>query len=185
MTIIAVLYGYALAYLVAPTTFDSTHVIEFVAGLPDAVKYAGKTILAAPFAFHSWNGLRHLSWDMGKCMSPFPNPAVSNFDTLAFPSVCLLAFRSLVSQGSLSICVCGLGCLCSNDYCPRFDVDGALHVVKSVRWKHLYDNLPNLPYALYTQHDTCGVHLGCCTPVNMVPYYRVCHFFWLKSSERE
>ncbi|EMD33379.1 hypothetical protein CERSUDRAFT_160305 [Gelatoporia subvermispora B] len=63
------LYGYALAYLVAPGTFDSTHVIEFVAGLPDAVKYAGKAILAAPFAFHSWNGLRHLSWDMGKFLT--------------------------------------------------------------------------------------------------------------------
>ncbi|KAL7279463.1 succinate dehydrogenase cytochrome b560 subunit [Trametes coccinea BRFM310] len=63
------LYGYALAYLVAPTTFDSTHVIEFIAGLPDALKYTGKFILAAPFAYHSWNGLRHLSWDMGKFLT--------------------------------------------------------------------------------------------------------------------
>ncbi|OBZ72150.1 Succinate dehydrogenase cytochrome B subunit, mitochondrial [Grifola frondosa] len=63
------LYGYALAYLVAPSVFDSAHVIEVVAGLPDIVKYAGKTILAAPFAFHSLNGLRHLSWDMGKFLS--------------------------------------------------------------------------------------------------------------------
>ncbi|KAJ7146812.1 hypothetical protein C8R44DRAFT_864529 [Mycena epipterygia] len=65
----AVLYGFSLAYLVAPGTFDSVHVVEFVAGLPDAVKYAGKALLAAPFAFHSLNGLRHLSWDMGKFMS--------------------------------------------------------------------------------------------------------------------
>lgn len=65
-----VLYGYALAYLVAPETFSSANVIEIVAGLPDVVKYAGKTILAAPFAFHSLNGLRHLSWDMGKCQYP-------------------------------------------------------------------------------------------------------------------
>ena len=66
------LYGYALAYLVAPTTFDSAHVIELVAGLPDVVKYSAKTILAAPFAYHSLNGLRHLGWDMGKCtQSPF------------------------------------------------------------------------------------------------------------------
>lgn len=64
-----VLYGFSLAYLIAPGTFDSTHVVEFVAGLPDAVKYAGKAILAAPFAFHSFNGLRHLGWDMGRCMS--------------------------------------------------------------------------------------------------------------------
>ncbi|TFK93142.1 SDHC, cytochrome b subunit of succinate dehydrogenase [Polyporus arcularius HHB13444] len=63
------LYGYALAYLVAPTTFDSTHVVEFIAGLPDAVKYAGKVVLAAPFAFHSFNGLRHLGWDVGRFLT--------------------------------------------------------------------------------------------------------------------
>ncbi|THH01691.1 hypothetical protein EW026_g1052 [Hermanssonia centrifuga] len=62
----ALLYGYAIAYLAAPETFASVNVIEFIAGLPDAVKYAGKAILAAPFAFHSLNGLRHLGWDMGK-----------------------------------------------------------------------------------------------------------------------
>ncbi|KII84364.1 hypothetical protein PLICRDRAFT_362498 [Plicaturopsis crispa FD-325 SS-3] len=60
------LYGYAIAFLVAPTTFDSAHVVEFISGLPDVVKYAGKTILAAPFAFHSLNGLRHLGWDLTK-----------------------------------------------------------------------------------------------------------------------
>ncbi|KAI0788073.1 SDHC, cytochrome b subunit of succinate dehydrogenase [Fomes fomentarius] len=64
-----ILYGYALAYLVAPTTFDSAHVIEFVAGVPDALKYTAKFILAAPFAFHSLNGLRHLGWDMGKFLT--------------------------------------------------------------------------------------------------------------------
>ncbi|KAJ6489043.1 SDHC, cytochrome b subunit of succinate dehydrogenase [Mycena sanguinolenta] len=65
----AVLYGFSLAYLFAPGTFDSVHVVEFVAGLPDAVKYTGKALLAAPFAFHSLNGMRHLSWDMGKFMN--------------------------------------------------------------------------------------------------------------------
>ena len=64
---LTVLYGFSIAYLVAPGTFDSPHVVEFVAGLPEGVKYAGKAILAAPFAFHSLNGLRHLGWDMGKC----------------------------------------------------------------------------------------------------------------------
>lgn len=61
-----VLYGYLLAYLVGPGTFDSTHIVEFIGNLPEAVKYAGKTVLAIPFAFHSINGIRHLSWDMGK-----------------------------------------------------------------------------------------------------------------------
>ena len=63
------LYGFSIAYLVAPGTFDSVHVVEFIAGLPEGVKYAGKAVLAAPFAFHSLNGLRHLSWDMAKCQS--------------------------------------------------------------------------------------------------------------------
>ena len=64
-----VLYGFSLGYLFLPGTFDSAHVVDFVAGLPDAVKYAGKTILALPFAYHGWNGVRHLGWDMGKCAS--------------------------------------------------------------------------------------------------------------------
>ncbi|KAG6372184.1 cytochrome b subunit of succinate dehydrogenase, Sdh3p [Boletus reticuloceps] len=65
----ALLYGFALAYLVAPGTFDSAHVIEFVTGLPDYVKTTGKLVLAAPFAFHGWNGVRHLAWDLGKFMT--------------------------------------------------------------------------------------------------------------------
>ncbi|KAF5359390.1 hypothetical protein D9756_002916 [Leucocoprinus leucothites] len=63
------LYGFSLAYLVAPGTFDSAHIIEFVHGLPDAVKYAGKFVLALPFTFHSFNGVRHLLWDTGKFMT--------------------------------------------------------------------------------------------------------------------
>ncbi|KAJ6607028.1 hypothetical protein B0H10DRAFT_2073519 [Mycena sp. CBHHK59/15] len=62
------LYGFSLAYLVAPGTFDSTHVVELVAGLPDAAKYAGKAALAAPFAFHSLNGVRHLFGTSGNVL---------------------------------------------------------------------------------------------------------------------
>lgn len=72
-----VLYGYALAYLVAPDIFDSTHVVAFIGGLPEYVKYAGKVILAGPFAFHSFNGLRHLAWDSGKCESIALNLTIS------------------------------------------------------------------------------------------------------------
>ncbi|KAF9448498.1 SDHC, cytochrome b subunit of succinate dehydrogenase [Macrolepiota fuliginosa MF-IS2] len=62
----ALLYGFSIAYLLAPGTFDSAHVVEFVHGLPESVKYAGKFILALPFTFHSFNGLRHLAWDAVK-----------------------------------------------------------------------------------------------------------------------
>ncbi|KAG7090207.1 hypothetical protein E1B28_011810 [Marasmius oreades] len=65
----ALLYSFSLAYLFFPGTFDSAHIIEFVAGLPEGVKYAGKALLAAPFAFHSFNGIRHLLWDSGKFLT--------------------------------------------------------------------------------------------------------------------
>ncbi len=64
----ALLYTYSLAYLVAPGTFDSAHIVEFVASLPEVVKYGAKTLLAFPFAYHSYNGIRHLVWDSGNCM---------------------------------------------------------------------------------------------------------------------
>lgn len=61
------LYGFSIGYLVAPTFFSSAHVVEVIAGIPQSVKTAGKFILAAPFSFHAFNGLRHLAWDMVKC----------------------------------------------------------------------------------------------------------------------
>jgi succinate dehydrogenase (ubiquinone) cytochrome b560 subunit len=63
------MYGYFLAYLTAPGTFDSAHVLEVISGLSEAAKYSAKVILATPFAFHTFNGIRHLSWDIGKCTS--------------------------------------------------------------------------------------------------------------------
>ncbi|KAF9256607.1 succinate dehydrogenase cytochrome b560 subunit [Marasmius fiardii PR-910] len=65
----ALLYGFSLAYLFVPGTFDSAHVIGFVAGLPEAVKYSAKALLAVPFTFHAWNGIRHLLWDSGKFLT--------------------------------------------------------------------------------------------------------------------
>jgi succinate dehydrogenase/fumarate reductase cytochrome b subunit len=97
-----VLYGFSLAYLFAPGTFDSEHVVAFIGGLPDSVKYAGKVILAAPFAFHSWNGLRHLSWDMGKCTLSSRPYLVQWADTSDE--------FSLDSEGSLWNGLCCIGC---------------------------------------------------------------------------
>jgi len=66
------LYGFSIAYVAAPLVglpFTGADVVSFVAGMPDAVKIAGKTLLAFPFTFHFWNGLRHLSWDTGKFLT--------------------------------------------------------------------------------------------------------------------
>jgi len=61
-----------ISYLTAPVIgmpFSSIDVVQFVAGLPEVVQYSAKAVLAAPFAFHAWNGLRHLAWDTGKFLS--------------------------------------------------------------------------------------------------------------------
>jgi len=66
------LYGFLLGYLAAPVIgipLDSTHIIEYAHSLPEWVQYTSKAIIAFPFAFHSLNGLRHLSWDTGKLLS--------------------------------------------------------------------------------------------------------------------
>ncbi|KAF8575181.1 succinate dehydrogenase cytochrome b560 subunit [Ramaria rubella] len=66
------LYGFSLSYLIFPAfgmPFDSTQLVELVHSLPEWVKYGGKVLLAAPFAFHGWNGVRHLLWDTGRFLS--------------------------------------------------------------------------------------------------------------------
>ncbi|KZS92679.1 succinate dehydrogenase cytochrome b560 subunit [Sistotremastrum niveocremeum HHB9708] len=66
------LYGFSLAYLISPAfgmPFDSAAVISLVHDLPGWVKLTGKALLAAPFTFHSFNGLRHLAWDSGKFLT--------------------------------------------------------------------------------------------------------------------
>lgn len=43
------------------------------AAWPVALKLSAKMLVALPFTFHSFNGIRHLIWDMGK---EFKNSAV-------------------------------------------------------------------------------------------------------------
>jgi len=66
------LYGFSLSYLILPAfglPFDGAQLVDLVHSLPEWAKLTGKTLLAAPFAFHSWNGVRHLLWDSGKFLS--------------------------------------------------------------------------------------------------------------------
>ncbi|GAA98780.1 uncharacterized protein L969DRAFT_531382 [Mixia osmundae IAM 14324] len=61
-------YAFALAYIALPAVgmpFDSASLVEIVHSLPEWAKIAGKFTIGIPFWFHNFNGLRHLSWDMG------------------------------------------------------------------------------------------------------------------------
>lgn len=68
VAVAGVFYIGALAYCLHPMfpAIDSTHAIEFLHNLPGWVKTTGKFVLAAPLTFHSFNGIRHLMWDVGK-----------------------------------------------------------------------------------------------------------------------
>ncbi|CAO3590911.1 unnamed protein product [Absidia cylindrospora] len=62
-------YLAAMGYLAAPAlgfTVDTASAVTAVAAAPVAAKVLAKTTLAAPFVFHSLNGIRHLFWDATK-----------------------------------------------------------------------------------------------------------------------
>ncbi|CDK24670.1 unnamed protein product [Kuraishia capsulata CBS 1993] len=56
---------YALSSLLGVADYSAALASTFAA-LPFVAKLAAKGILAFPFAFHAFNGIRHLIWDAGK-----------------------------------------------------------------------------------------------------------------------
>jgi succinate dehydrogenase (ubiquinone) cytochrome b560 subunit len=61
------LYGYSIAYLVAPLTglhLESASLVAAFGALPVAVKGGLKFLVAWPFVFHAMNGVRHAAYDM-------------------------------------------------------------------------------------------------------------------------
>ncbi|WAR58817.1 hypothetical protein PtB15_10B156 [Puccinia triticina] len=60
-------YAYALGYMALSGSIplDSDTVVQVVASSPEWAKVAGKAIVALPFTYHTFNGVRHLAWDMG------------------------------------------------------------------------------------------------------------------------
>lgn len=61
----AVTTGFALAALGLPENFE--HYLNLVKALeiPAFIIFSGKTALAWPLCYHSFNGIRHLAWDLG------------------------------------------------------------------------------------------------------------------------
>ncbi|KAF2673778.1 mitochondrial succinate dehydrogenase subunit C [Microthyrium microscopicum] len=61
------LYLFSIAYLAAPYLgwhLESTVLATSFAAWPIAAKAIAKTTIALPFVFHSFNGIRHLAWDL-------------------------------------------------------------------------------------------------------------------------
>ncbi|SLM37875.1 succinate dehydrogenase cytochrome b560 subunit [Lasallia pustulata] len=65
-------YVFGAAYLVAPLAgwhLESASLAAAFGAWPVAAKVAAKFAVAWPFAFHGFNGLRHLAWDTGRSIS--------------------------------------------------------------------------------------------------------------------
>ena len=63
------MYAFCLAYLVSPYLglhLESATIAAAFGAWPVAAKVGVKALVAAPFTFHSWNGIRHLVWDTGR-----------------------------------------------------------------------------------------------------------------------
>lgn len=66
------LYLWATAYLASPALgwhLESASMVAAMGALPFAAKVLLKATMALPFTFHSFNGLRHLMWDLGRGLS--------------------------------------------------------------------------------------------------------------------
>jgi len=77
-------YIFGAAYLVSPVLgwhLDSASMAAAFAAWPVALKVATKALIAFPFTFHSFNGVRHLVWDLGK---EFKNKEVINTGLVVF-----------------------------------------------------------------------------------------------------
>ncbi|KAI4118284.1 MAG: hypothetical protein LQ345_001628 [Seirophora villosa] len=62
-------YVFGFAYLVSPLLgwhIESAALAQSFAELPTLVKGGLKFLVALPFTFHSFNGVRHLIWDSGR-----------------------------------------------------------------------------------------------------------------------
>ncbi|KAH7323885.1 succinate dehydrogenase cytochrome b subunit [Rhexocercosporidium sp. MPI-PUGE-AT-0058] len=72
ITVAVPFYLFSLAYLASPLTgmhLDSASLVAAFGALPVAAKVGLKFAAALPFTFHSFNGLRHLTWDTGKAFN--------------------------------------------------------------------------------------------------------------------
>ena len=66
------LYVFGITYFASPYLgwdLSSASMAAAFGALPVAVKVAAKFCIAWPFAFHCFNGLRHLTWDTGRMIT--------------------------------------------------------------------------------------------------------------------
>ena len=97
VTLSGAFYLFGIGYLAAPLFgwhLESASVAAAFASSPVLAKVFTKAFFAMPFAFHSWNGVRHLVWDMGAMFSN-KQVAVTGWITVGVSAVTALALTFL------------------------------------------------------------------------------------------
>ena len=61
--------SFALASFYGDTALMYTGLVQSVDNVPLPIVYLSKGLLSFPFVYHSLNGVRHLVWDAGYCLS--------------------------------------------------------------------------------------------------------------------
>ena len=65
----AVIYAWALTVSVTPAGLTEKTRLLLAERVPKPLFEAGRVLLAFPFTFHLWNGVRHLVWDTGRALT--------------------------------------------------------------------------------------------------------------------
>ncbi|KAI9639425.1 uncharacterized protein MKK02DRAFT_39722 [Dioszegia hungarica] len=82
------LYAGSITYLLHPyfPAVESANLVQMVHDLPVWVKGSAKLLFAVPFTFHTFNGIRHLAWDVGYGLS-LKGVYVGGYGVLALTAV--------------------------------------------------------------------------------------------------
>lgn len=62
-------FGISQSIPTSNSAVSLANMCEFVSAAPLPLVLMGKFVLAAPFAYHLFNGIRHLIWDMGRSLT--------------------------------------------------------------------------------------------------------------------
>ncbi len=63
------IYAWAMTASLSPTNLTDRVTGFLKESVPGPVFQAGRVVLALPFSYHLWNGVRHLVWDTGMALT--------------------------------------------------------------------------------------------------------------------
>ncbi|XP_048450839.1 succinate dehydrogenase cytochrome b560 subunit, mitochondrial [Rhincodon typus] len=85
---------FAVAALTLPGEFSLYFDVIRSLELPSALIFTGKLAVCFPFAYHTWNGVRHLVWDSGNALK-IPQVEMTGYLVVALTLASCLGLASM------------------------------------------------------------------------------------------